>query len=80
MNYKFLGKAEKVELLRARLSQLEAEHFTHQVNRRVGTELARRTQGKQQAEAKQMVADADAAQSLLDAARAAVSAGIDENK
>lgn len=76
MAYQVLSVAEQRQILVQRLIQFEAEHFQHEMNRRIGQALVKRASGKQLAEAKAMVAEADAAQLVLDVAHEAAMAEL----
>ena len=78
MNYAYLTAAQRAKMLEERLTTIEAEHYQREINRLVGLELLKTATDPRLEEAKQMVAQEEAAQELLEAAYRAAGNALDE--
>jgi hypothetical protein len=78
MNYAYLTPEQQTKMLEERLATIEAEHYQHEINRLVGLELVKTATDSQFEEAKQIVAQEEAAQELLEAAFRAGRNALDE--
>ncbi len=74
MEYEFLTLDQRRQVLEERLTRIEVEHYEHEVNRKIGEALAQRANGKQLDEARQMIADPESAQAILETAHEAARA------
>lgn len=78
MNYTYLTPEKQAQMLLERLSAMEAEHYHHEINRRIGQQLAAGATGAQLDEARKMIAMAEAAQATIAVAYQAAQATLDE--
>ena len=77
MNYAYLTIDQQAKMLEERLAMIEAEHYQREINRLVGLELTKTTAESQLAEARQVVAQEEAAQAVLESAYRAARAALD---
>ncbi len=78
MNYAYLTVEQQTKMLEERLATIEAEHYQHEINRLVGLELVTTTTTSQLEEARQLVANEEAAQELLESAYRATAKTLHE--
>jgi hypothetical protein len=71
VDYAYLSSEQRAELLRQRLLQMETEHYQREIDRRIGLDLPN-------GNGQEMVADAEAAQALIESAYAIASAQLGE--
>lgn len=76
MNYSYLSQEQRAQMLLERLASMEAEHYQHEINRRIGLSLSEHPNPAQRQEAERMVAEAEAAQAVIDLAYATAQAEL----
>ena len=78
MNYAYLTNEQQAKMLEERLATIEAEHYQREINRLVAVELLQTATDSRLEEAKQLLAQEEAAQELLEAAFRAARSALDE--
>lgn len=68
MEYEFLNAQTRAELIQQRIAQMEVEHYQHELSRTIGRRLAAGAGGPRLEEAHKMVAEAEAAQAVIEQA------------
>lgn len=71
MDYAFLNPEQRAEIVRQRIVQMEQEHYQRELDRKIATNLGNGSGG-------QMLADAEAAQRIIEAAHAVALAELAE--
>lgn len=61
MEYTYLGSEQRAEIVRQRIAQMEQEHYQRELDRKIAKQLQNGAGG-------QMLADAEAAQAIIEAA------------
>lgn len=76
MQYEFLTPQTRVDLIQQRIAQMEVDHYQHELSRTIGTRLVEGSTGQRLEEARRMVAEAEAAQAVIEQAVAELRAKL----
>ena len=71
MDYAFLAAEQRAEIVKQRIAQMEAEHYQRELDRKIAQQL-------DNGSGAQMLADAEAAQRIIEAAHAVAIAELAE--